>query len=306
VSRARSPEPHMLNPAAKCVSAVFASILAGACLMTLSHSPASAAEDCLSSPKREGTPAGSHWYYRVDRATKRHCWFLREVGEIPPRVRAPSSRSARQISSQPETGTQHSVSDARAELPAQQSFERPTGGFPSIPMMQADAAPTGSSGGRSPGAEASQSVIASRWPEPSGVSSPFTPAPAAEKLAANVQTTSQAAPPPPVASAPLGAEQNPEASFPVLLSVIAGALVLAGLILTALLGLHGTRRPSTRLHIGRDNVREPTDDDRIVLSDDPDPILPRPSRFARDVDRPGKANGRIEEFLSYFSGRAAT
>jgi len=296
----------MSNQAAKCVSAVFASILAGASLATLSHSSASAAEDCLSAPKKEGTPAGSHWYYRVDRATKRHCWFLREVGETLPPIRAPSSRSVRQVPPQPETGTQRSVSDARAELPAQQSFERPTGGFPSIPMMQADAAPTGSSGGRSPGAEASQSVIASRWPEPSGVSSPFTPAPAAEKLAANVQTTSQAAPPPPVASAPLGAEQNPEASFPVLLSVIAGALVLAGLILTALLGLHGTRRPSTRLHIGRDNVREPTDDDRIVLSDDPDPILPRPSRFARDVDRPGKANGRIEEFLSYFSGRAAT
>jgi hypothetical protein len=295
----------MSNQAAKCVSAVFASILAGAFPATLSHSATSAAEDCLSSPKKDGTPAGSHWYYRVDRATKRHCWFLREVGEIPPRVRAPSSRSVRQISPQPETGAQRSVADARAELPAQQSFERPTGGFPSIPMMQADAAPSGSSGGRSPGAEATQSVIASRWPEPSGVSSRFTPAPAAEKFAANVQTASQAAPPPPVASGPLPAEQNPEASFPVLLSLIAGALVLAGLISAALLRLQGPR-PSISLRARRDNIREPTDDDGIVLSDDPNPILPRPSRFARDVDRPAKAHGRIEEFFSHFSRRAAT
>src|SRR5204862_4350842 len=102
---------------------------------------------------------------------------------------------------------------------------------------------------------------------------------AAEKLTANVQTTSQAAPTPPVASALLGAEQNPEASFPVLLSVIAGALVLAGLILTALLGLHGTRRPSTKLHIGRDNIREPTDDDRIVLSHGADRHLPSSSMY---------------------------
>jgi len=305
VSRARSPEPNMSNPAAKCVSAVFASILAGACLATPSHSATSAAEDCLSSPKKEGTPAGSHWYYRVDRATKRHCWFLREVGETLPPILAPSSRSARQISPQPETGTQRSVSDARAELPAQQTFERPAGNFPSIPMVQADAAPAGTSAGRSPGAAANLSVIASRWPEPSGVSSSFTPGPAAEKLATNVQTTSPAAPPPPVASTPLAAEQNPEASFPVLLSVVAGALVLAGLISTALLWRHGLR-PSIRLRARRDNMREPTDDDRIVLSDDPDPILPPPSRFARDVDRPGKANGRIEEFFSHFSRRAAT
>jgi hypothetical protein len=295
----------MSNQAAKCVSAVFASILAGACLATLSHSATSAAEDCLSSPKKDGTPPGSHWYYRVDRSTKRHCWFLREVGETLPSVRAPSSRSVRQISPPPETVTQRSVSDARAELPAQQSFERPTGGFRSIPMMQADAAPTGISGGRSPGAEATQSVIASRWPEPPGVSSRFTPAPAAEKLAANVQTTSPAAPPPSVASVLLAAEQDPEASFPLLLSVIAGALVLAGLISMALLRLHG-QRPSIRLRARRDGIREPTDNDRIVVSDDPDPILPRPSRFARDVDRPAKANGRIEEFFSHFSRRAAT
>jgi hypothetical protein len=295
----------MSNQAAKCVSAVFATILAGACLATLSNSATSAAEDCLSTPKKDGTPVGSHWYYRVDRATKRHCWFLREVGETLPPIRAPSSRSVRKISPQPETDTQRSVSDARAELPAQQSFERPTGGFRSIPMMQADAAPTGTSGGRSLGAEAPQSVIASRWPEPAGVSSRFTPVPAAEKLAANVETASQAAPPPPVASGPLPAEQNPEASFPVLLSLIAGALVLAGLISAALLRLQGPR-PSISLRARRDNIREPTDDDGIVLSDDPNPILPRPSRFARDVDRPAKAHGRIEEFFSHFSRRAAT
>ena len=44
------------------------------------HRTARAADDCLSGPKG-ATPEGSHWYYRVDHATKRHCWYLRAEGE---------------------------------------------------------------------------------------------------------------------------------------------------------------------------------------------------------------------------------
>lgn len=33
------------------------------------------AEDCLSGPNG-ASPAGKHWYYRIDRATHRHCWYL--------------------------------------------------------------------------------------------------------------------------------------------------------------------------------------------------------------------------------------
>lgn len=61
----------------KFVSALFAGVLAGIPLATISHGATPAADDCLSGPKDQA-PHGSHWYYRIDRATKRHCWYLKD------------------------------------------------------------------------------------------------------------------------------------------------------------------------------------------------------------------------------------
>ena len=48
-------------------------------------------------PARTITTPGSHWYYRIDRATKRQCWYLGEAKDKAARA-APetSSRSAGQ------------------------------------------------------------------------------------------------------------------------------------------------------------------------------------------------------------------
>jgi len=70
----------MPNRTAKCASAIFAGFLAGAPLTIISYGAAGADDECLSSPK-EQTSQGGHWYYRIDHATKRHCWYLREEGE---------------------------------------------------------------------------------------------------------------------------------------------------------------------------------------------------------------------------------
>ena len=70
----------MQNRTAKFVSAIFASLLAGTPLTTVSHGAVPAADDCLSKPKGLA-PEGSHWYYRIDRATKRHCWYLGDQRE---------------------------------------------------------------------------------------------------------------------------------------------------------------------------------------------------------------------------------
>jgi hypothetical protein len=40
---------------------------------------ASAADECLAKPNAPAS-AGTHWYFRTDRAAKRKCWFLGEVG----------------------------------------------------------------------------------------------------------------------------------------------------------------------------------------------------------------------------------
>ena len=65
------------------------------------------AENCLSTPKSE-TPAGSHWYYRIDHVNKRNCWYLRrEGGEVAQALPQPSP---------PTPAPKPSFADARAEL----------------------------------------------------------------------------------------------------------------------------------------------------------------------------------------------
>ena len=131
----------MPNRTAKFVSAIFASLLAGAAFATISHGTADAADDCLSGPKGE-TPEGSHWYYRIDRVTKRHCWYLREEGEkltlqaAPPAAASP----AKPVAAKTETTMQRSVADARAEFSAQPRFEQPKRGDEPAMAASADAA----------------------------------------------------------------------------------------------------------------------------------------------------------------------
>jgi hypothetical protein len=60
--------------------------------ISLSATTGDAADECLSGPK--GTaPKGSHWYYRVDRSTGRHCWYIGAEGQ---RLRSVSERTSQQ------------------------------------------------------------------------------------------------------------------------------------------------------------------------------------------------------------------
>jgi hypothetical protein len=291
---------------AKCISAVFASILAGAPVATVSHAQTRAADDCLSAPK-EGAPDGSHWYYRVDRATKRHCWYLRQVGGKLSQIRAPSYRSAKSTPPQPEAATQRLVADAHAELPVQTNVDQPSGKNVAIQPTQADARRTDTSGGPAVG-EATRSVVAWRWPEPPSLSSPVSPRPPADNLSANAQPNS-APPPPPVARVPLAAadssSQDQFRSVPMLLSAIAGALTLAGITGGLALKVLGARRaPRAKVGRRRGSIWEPTDDDTIVLSDSPArDVVPRPSAFARDLDHAGGGNRRTSVFFSHLAKR---
>src|SRR5438105_909456 len=57
-----------------------------------------AAEPCLAKP-HSAAPQGSHWFYRVDRVSRRHCWYLgsdrkkRTQGVLPTRSSAPKPLS---------------------------------------------------------------------------------------------------------------------------------------------------------------------------------------------------------------------
>src|SRR5437870_2116505 len=69
-----------------------------------------AADECLFGPKG-AAPSGSHWYYRVDRATKKNCWYVRAEGKPVPSARS----SATLPLPQAEAPLQPSVANARAE-----------------------------------------------------------------------------------------------------------------------------------------------------------------------------------------------
>jgi hypothetical protein len=91
-----------------------------------------AADDCLAKPNST-SPEGRHWYYRIDRASKRRCWYLGPKGQ---EVRADSStkraRLSRAVSPKPLPSVQpvaeattsvKLVAQAIAETPAEPTIE---------------------------------------------------------------------------------------------------------------------------------------------------------------------------------------
>jgi len=52
------------------------------------------ADDCTTAPN-SAAPQGSHWYYHIDRASQRKCWYLRASGQSAPQAAAqPTSEAA--------------------------------------------------------------------------------------------------------------------------------------------------------------------------------------------------------------------
>jgi hypothetical protein len=306
----------MPNRTAKFVSAIFASILAGASLTTTSHSAPVAADNCLSSPKGE-TRQGGHWYYRIEHSTGRHCWYLREEGDklsqsaplqIAPQQATPqkASPSALPTAPQVDAGMQRSLADARAELPPQTNRnDGPNTPWPAI-------APASNDNPRANAADtnASSTVVASRWPESSGVSSTSTPRPTTN-LAANAAPNSIAAPAPAVAADTLAADSSSESQpslIPRWFVAVFGPLAFGSIVASLFFKFGRSRRPRrSSIRTRRRPVWEQTDDNRIALSDYPDAdVVPRRPRFSRDVDDAADPDDRMAEFVSRISRRSPT
>jgi hypothetical protein len=75
-----------------CVPAISAGMIVAAIAL---EANTAAAVECITEPNRE-PPEGSHWYYRVDRATDRKCWYLRALmpGPSEPSVAAAPQRAS--------------------------------------------------------------------------------------------------------------------------------------------------------------------------------------------------------------------
>jgi hypothetical protein len=169
----------MTNLAVKFLSAVSAGIVTSAAIAMIPLSTVGAAEECLTTPKDE-TPPGKHWYYRIERGTKRHCWYLREEGETSSQAATsrPARRAAPEVAPDRETKLAGSDADAHAELPSPQTLvEAHLKLSPTTPATSVG--PRGADQKLSNNAfpKTARSPVASRWPEPTGVFSSATERP---------------------------------------------------------------------------------------------------------------------------------
>ena len=213
-----------------------------------------AADSCLSAPKG-ATPAGSHWYYRIDRVTKRQCWYLREESDTAddkfaraaPPASAPriGGRSQKPASPQQRTITRKSIADARAEWVSQQPRAEPNSParvererLPQRPHRPLQNSPRAAM----PNVLAPAPLSSMRWNDAPTTRSLANPAdlqvaaanppagPAATgRGSAAARGSDQVAP-----AAAEAAPAKPTASLQKLLLVMAAALALAGLTVSAI------------------------------------------------------------------------
>lgn len=225
----------MGNRTAKFISALVGGIIAGAPLAAESqNAPAAAstaAADCLASPKGVA-PQGQHWYYRLERSSKRQCWYLRAEGgkDNAKPVQSAQAEPSPADSAAPQ---EHSVQDARAEYLKPQTAAAPTAPAPttSAPAQQA----------ASPSADGSaqQPAGASPWPDPSTAASP-APQPAPAAVAPPSTKPSKSPAPVALAAADSSADKS-TGSLQMLLLVVGGALALAGILASIIYRFAGGR-----------------------------------------------------------------
>ena len=215
------------------------------------QSPPAASDSRLTAPKG-ATPAGSHWYYRLDRVTKRQCWYLREEADATedkftraaPPVSAPVSTADKSAPAQ-RTITRKTIADARAEWVSQQP--RPEANLPARVERTAMAAPapvvTSSPRVVMPNVLTPAPLSSMRWND--AVPTRASVDPAEIRLAAASPPAVQPQPAPaveiqqpvvePVAPfATEAATAKPTASLQKLLLVMAAALALAGVTVSAI------------------------------------------------------------------------
>jgi hypothetical protein len=218
-------------------------------LASLSATPASAADECLSAPKG-ATPAGAHWYYRLEKGTKRKCWYLAdEVARAGNKTAAASAGDAATPAAAPtkpkaKTARASTVEDAHAELTAPDD-DQPTLAettWPPLPEQRQQAASP--SAGDPPSAASAapdtqgDATIAARWPTGAAadtrVAQAAAPAPAPRMQFAAATPTPAAAATDHAASAAHPAHDDVLSPFRILLIAVTIALALLAVLVSVL------------------------------------------------------------------------
>jgi hypothetical protein len=257
----------MSNLTAKIAPILFAGVAAGAVVVALPARAVHAADNCVTEPPKADAPHGKHWYYRIERGTGHHCWYMR--GEDEKSADAPSAAPTEKVASQqPDASSSRSFADARDEVTPRASTANnaapnnavtnstnasPTAAAPSVWPNAVAAAPAapGDTAATAPAStpDTSPSPVASRWPQASdnaapaanaaaaANSAPVATAPAAANPPDDTATVADAAPndaaqvppaPPPPADLAATPAERQTGSLQTLLLVAFGALALAG------------------------------------------------------------------------------
>jgi hypothetical protein len=277
----------MSNRMGNFLAAILVGALAGVTLVFAMDGAAHAADNCLSGPKG-AAPKGSHWYYRIDHATKRNCWYVRAEGEKPA---ASQNSSLTQATPQPETPLQPSIANARAEAsPADIGQPNRTAAMP---------APADDAGADNP-----QSTVASRWLDRPDADSTNSSAPTPADSGADANS-----PTPPVAESPLAAADiSPAPGFrsvqPLLLA-IAAAIALAGLMAGVIFRFGSAARQDREDNRGA--RRAPWDVIDMDLATPSPPLASTPALRAEVAREPREAiiPNEIVQLLSKLSKEAA-
>lgn len=253
-------------------------------------------------------PAGSHWYYRLDRPTKRQCWYIGEAkskaARAAPQDSAVSPHAADNASPRHNPTVSKLVADARAEWTSPMSS-----GVPNTDVTgSVAAADTGPHTAASDNPRSS--AIASRWPDGSEVGSSDNPQLAADDPAASPQTDAPPEPQLAVGPTALTAAHAPSAkpsnSTQMLLIVMTSALVFSGLVAAMIFRFN--RKPAAPADVRDDQPPAPWD---LIHIDRPS--LPRfmheevPIRHAGGAQAPratGDAEKQIVEMLARLSRSA--
>jgi hypothetical protein len=276
---------YMSNRSAKFVSALFATILAGASCAAVAENDtrtavaesdakvaekdAKASDNCLAAPKG-AAPAGGHWYYRFDRASKRQCWYIGEEKErstraAPSESSPPPAAAANSAPPQPGVSARKSIANARAEFTAPTPAAAPNAGVNVAPRKSRAVTDDGPRA-IAPDASPPTAAVTPRWPDSSVVSSPNELKLAAANLPENAPAEAETAPQqnivpvtPAAANLP---PPKPSGSMQMLLLVMVGALALASLIGSAVFRLGRRRSPARQTKDGRRAIWRTVDTDR--------------------------------------------
>jgi hypothetical protein len=232
----------MSHVTAKVASRFLIGVAAAAVSMALPSPAARAADGCLTEPGGDN-PQGRHWYYRIERGTGRHCWYLRAQDDKSARADEDKVTSGeRSAPRKIDAATSRSIADAHAEL-ATKTAPADSANTPAAPSVwpgppALNAASSSAAPGDTPADTTQDPSSATRWPQQTGQADPAAQ-PEASLLVADAQPDATAdsrdmPPPPPPAERNIGSIQK-------LALVAVGALTLAGLTGSAVYRL-GRRR----------------------------------------------------------------